>query len=91
MLNRCFLANLFDEQTFMFLNRNLEPTMDERRTLKILAWTVGSVVGMMFILNGIALSFVQSGSPLAVKQVAAAHAPRSSAPQFHVDAGARGG
>jgi uncharacterized membrane protein len=65
--------------------------MDERRTLKILAWTVGSVVGMMFILNGIALSFVQNGSPLAVKQVAAEHAPRDSVPQFQVGAVARGG
>jgi uncharacterized membrane protein len=65
--------------------------MDERRTLKILAWAVGSVVGMMFILNGIALSFVESGSPLAVKQVAAEHAPGNSAPQFHISAVARGG
>ncbi len=65
--------------------------MDERRTLKILAWTVGSVVGMMFILNGIALSFVANGSPLAVKQVAAEHAPSSSAPQFQIGTLARGG
>jgi uncharacterized membrane protein len=65
--------------------------MDERKTLKILAWAVGSVVGMMFILNGIALSFVANGSPLAVKQVAAEHAPTSSAPQFHTGTVARGG
>ena len=65
--------------------------MDERRTLKILAWTVGSVVGMMFILNGLALSFVQSGSPLAARHVAAEHAPPDSAPQFPISAVARGG
>jgi hypothetical protein len=67
--------------------------MDERRTLKILAWTVGSVVGMMFILNGIALSFVGSGSPLAGRQVAAQHAPSNPAPQIAVPVAitARGG
>jgi uncharacterized membrane protein len=65
--------------------------MDERKTLKILAWAVGSVVGMMFILNGIALSFVANGSPLAAKQVAAEHAPSNSAPQFHIGTLARGG
>jgi hypothetical protein len=65
--------------------------MDERRTLKILAWTVGSVVGMMFILNGIALSFVANGSPLAGRQVAAQHAPPNSAPQVPVGITARGG
>jgi hypothetical protein len=65
--------------------------MDERRTLKILAWTVGSVVGMMFILNGIALSFVQSGSPLANRQVAAQHASGDPAPQLQMGAVARGG
>ncbi len=65
--------------------------MDERRSLKILAWTVGSVVGMMFILNGIALSFVQGDSPLAGKQVAAQHGLSNPAPQFHAVAAARGG
>ena len=65
--------------------------MDERRTLKILAWTVGSVVGMMFILNGIALSFVGSGSPLTGKQVAAEHGSPSPAPLLQVGAVARGG
>jgi uncharacterized membrane protein len=65
--------------------------MDERRTLKILAWTVGSVVGMMFILNGIALSFVENGSPLAGRQVAAQHTSLSPAPPFQMGAAARGG
>ena len=50
--------------------------MDERRTLAILAWTVGSVVGLMFILNGIALSSVESARALAAaQQVAAGKAP----------------
>jgi len=30
--------------------------MDERRTLSILAWTVGGLVALMFVLNGIALA-----------------------------------
>ena len=65
--------------------------MDERRTLKILAWTVGSVVGMMFILNGIALSFVQSGLPPAGKQITAQYGSSNPAPQFQMGAVARGG
>jgi hypothetical protein len=32
--------------------------MDERRTLSLLGWIVGSVVGVTFILNAIALSEV---------------------------------
>jgi hypothetical protein len=56
-----------------------------------LAWTVGSVVGMMFILNGIALSFVESGSPLVERQVAAQHASHSPATPFQIGAAARGG
>lgn len=30
--------------------------MDERRTLSILGWTIGIVVGAVFILNAVALS-----------------------------------
>jgi hypothetical protein len=75
----------------MFLNGTWNSTMDERRTLKILAWTVGSVVGMMFILNGIALSFVESGSPLLGRQVAVQHAAHSPAPPFQMGTAARGG
>lgn len=37
--------------------------MDERRTLAILAWALGGVVGTMFILNGIALSFESTPTP----------------------------
>lgn len=33
--------------------------MDEARTLSILAWTVGGIVGAVFVLNGIALSLLQ--------------------------------
>lgn len=49
--------------------------MDERRTLAIMAWAVGSVVGIMFILNGIALSIVESPSAAAAKQIAVRNAP----------------
>jgi hypothetical protein len=34
--------------------------MDERRTLKVLGWSVGGIVGLMFLLNAIALSSAQS-------------------------------
>ena len=60
--------------------------MDERRTLSILAWSVGSVVGTMFILNAIALSVVET-TPTG-KQVAARSAPALHAPVISV---ARGG
>jgi uncharacterized membrane protein len=65
--------------------------MDERRTLRILAWTVGTVVGMMFILNGIALSFVESGPTLTDRQVAAQHASFNPAPHLPMRAAMRGG
>jgi hypothetical protein len=32
--------------------------MDERRTLSLLGWTIGGVVGAVFVLNAIALSLV---------------------------------
>jgi hypothetical protein len=32
--------------------------MDEAHTLRFLWWTVGGIVGAVFILNAIALSFV---------------------------------
>jgi hypothetical protein len=32
--------------------------MDERRTLSILGWTIGGVVGTVFILNAIALALI---------------------------------
>jgi hypothetical protein len=32
--------------------------MDERRTLSLLGWTIGSVVGAVFVLNAIALSLI---------------------------------
>lgn len=62
--------------------------MDERRTLAMLAWAVGSVVGIMFILNGIALSFVPSAAPPAAKQIAARNAPAPHPPAL---SGMRGG
>jgi hypothetical protein len=31
-------------------------TMDEARTLSLLAWTIGIIVGVLFILDAIALS-----------------------------------
>jgi hypothetical protein len=33
--------------------------VDERQTLAFLAWTVGGVVGIVFVLNAIALSLIR--------------------------------
>ena len=54
--------------------------MDERQTLSILAWAVGSVVGTMFILNAIALSFVETTPTPASKQVVTRIAPAPHPP-----------
>ena len=62
--------------------------MDERRTLAILAWAVGSVVGTMFVLNAIALSFAESTPTTASKQIAARSAPALHLPPVPT---ARGG
>ena len=32
--------------------------MDERRTLSLLGWTIGGVVGAVFVLNAVALSLI---------------------------------
>jgi hypothetical protein len=32
--------------------------MDEAHTLRLLGWTVGGIVGAMFVFNAIALSFI---------------------------------
>jgi hypothetical protein len=32
--------------------------MDERRTLSILGWTIGGIIGVVFILNAIALASI---------------------------------
>lgn len=61
--------------------------MDERRTLAILAWAVGSVVGFMFILNGIALSLTESTPALAAKQVATGNAPALHTPAANPQGG----
>jgi hypothetical protein len=32
--------------------------VDERRTLAVLGWAIGGVVGVMFVLNAVALSLI---------------------------------
>ncbi|MFZ2065099.1 MAG: hypothetical protein WAV27_03880 [Xanthobacteraceae bacterium] len=49
--------------------------MDERRSLALLGWTVGGIVGLMFTLNGIALALTQGGPSTA--RLAVAHASSS--------------
>jgi hypothetical protein len=46
--------------------------MDERRSLAILGWTVGGVVGLMFALNAIALASIQHAPPARAYQPASA-------------------
>jgi hypothetical protein len=49
--------------------------MDERRTLVILGWSVGGVVGLMFLLSAIALASVQSPSGQTSGQLLSSNAP----------------
>ena len=35
-------------------------TMDERQTLRVMAWSIGGVVGVMFFLNAVALSLTST-------------------------------
>jgi len=46
-------------------------TMDERQTLRLTAWSIGGVVGVMFFLNAVALSLTstspQTAPPLSEK------------------------
>lgn len=37
--------------------------MDERRSLAVLGWTIGGIVGLMFGLNAVALALAQPGTP----------------------------
>lgn len=37
--------------------------MDERRSVALLGWTVGGIVGVMFMLNAVALALVHGDSP----------------------------
>jgi hypothetical protein len=45
-----------------------ESSMDEGRTLAILGWTLGGLIGAMFILNGIALSSMPNEPERVAKQ-----------------------
>lgn len=59
--------------------------MDERRSVTLLGWTVGGIVGVMFVLNAVALALVQNSSPprsvLASQAVAPLAATISAAPR----------
>jgi hypothetical protein len=48
----CFCINTIE----LFRNLDVTMWMDERRTLQILAWGIGGLVGVLFILNAVALS-----------------------------------
>jgi hypothetical protein len=38
--------------------------MDEQQTLRLMAWTIGGLVGVLFFLNAVALSLVSAPQPL---------------------------
>jgi len=38
-------------------------TMDERQTLRVMAWSIGGVVGVLFFLNAVALSLTSTVPP----------------------------
>jgi hypothetical protein len=57
MVRLCAPANFFPEWTFICVESGIDQ-MDERRTLSLLAWSIGGVVGIMFLLNGLALSLL---------------------------------
>lgn len=59
--------------------------MDERRTLAILGWTVGGLVGLMFLLNAIALASLSKGpAGDAVQLVSRAGQPAGQAADFAI-------
>ena len=47
--------------------------MDERRTLALLGWTVGGIVGLMFLLNAIALASLKQSPMLAPDRTVLPH------------------
>lgn len=49
--------------------------MDERRSLALLGWTIGGIVGLMFTLNAVALALGPGGSP--AKRLLVSHAGAS--------------
>jgi hypothetical protein len=50
-------VNFFHEWAFISV-QSRAAWMDERHTLTLLAWTIGSLVGIIFLLNGVALSLL---------------------------------
>ena len=40
--------------------------MDEAQTLRLLGWTVGGIVGALFVLNAIALSLIEFLQPISL-------------------------
>jgi hypothetical protein len=43
--------------------------MDERRTLSLFGWTIGAVVGLMFVLNAFALASLQEVPSAGTRQI----------------------
>lgn len=68
-----------------------EKAMDERRTLALLAWIVGGLVGLMFVLNAIALASLQSApAGYAVRFASQASQPAGHAASFTTGAKRKG-
>jgi hypothetical protein len=43
--------------------------MNERRTLALFGWTIGGVVGLMFVLNAFSLASLQSAPSADTRQI----------------------
>jgi hypothetical protein len=43
--------------------------MNERRTLALFGWTIGGVVGLMFVLNAFSLASLQSVPSASTRQI----------------------
>jgi hypothetical protein len=55
-------------------------TMNERRTLALFGWTIGGVVGLMFVLNAFSLASLQRAPSANTRQIVSQAAQRAATP-----------
>ncbi len=65
--------------------------MNERRTLALLGWSVGGVVGIMFLLNALSLACLAPAPPTIGRLIAQAGKPIVTAVSLAAAAKAAGG
>jgi hypothetical protein len=65
--------------------------MNERRTLALFGWTIGGVVGLMFVLNAFSLASLQSAPSADTRQIVShARQPAATPPRLVYDAKSKG-